>query len=265
MENKEAVMLFIEMAWIAMLSLVVIVIFFSLRYSVKVLRTEKEKEKTEKEKQILVFKASVEAEENLKEKLANNLHDEIIPLLVALGRNIEQHKKDLKNNSLNESELIVDSGLTDQSIKAIRAIALDLTPSIFLNFGLIKSIEHLVMQLNSKTRSIELENKTNFSSELHLPKNIQINIYRMFSEILNNLGKHADYSYLRITIANDDKNIMVNFRHDGLGISNEEIEHFTESSAGLGLKSLKSRSLILNAKLEYNKERPSIDLTIPFY
>ncbi len=266
MEDQSKIDVFIEFAWIAMFSLATILIFFSFNYRVKLLRKEKEKEIIEKEKQIIAFKASIEAEENQKERIANNLHDDIIPLLTALGQNIKHQKKDYYTMKLSALDFDKNAQIVDQSIKRMRAIALDLIPTTFLNFGLIKALEEYAKQLNNSGRLVEIDIKTNIHGELPFSKPEQINIYRMCLEILNNLQKHADYTCLRITVENDETSFRFKFVHDGKAINNEEIELLGLSSAGLGLKSLKSRALILNATIDYSNETnvPSITITAPF-
>lgn len=247
------------LGWGVMFAFVAVIILFSQYYRGKIL-------KSEKEKQIIAFEASIESEEKLKERIANNLHDEIIPLLTALGQNIKQHKKDFYTMNLTPTDFEKDLGIVDQSIKGTRSIALDLIPTTFLNFGLLKAMEQYGKQLNKEGTLVELELNSALNKELPFSKNEQINIYRIYLEILNNLQKHAHFTCLRITIEITEAHFSVQFVHDGKGISNKEIEFLSMSSTGLGLKSLKSRSLILNATINYVDETnvPTIILTIPF-
>jgi hypothetical protein len=62
-----------------------------------------------------------------------------------------------------------------------------------------------------------------------------------------------------------NKSIVFKVTHNGKGISNEEMNLFTENSKGLGLKSLKARIILLKANINYNKDinSSSITLTVP--
>ncbi len=62
-----------------------------------------------------------------------------------------------------------------------------------------------------------------------------------------------------------ENNLVIEFTHNGKGISNAEIEALSESNTGLGLKSLKSRLLILKAEVNYYKDinNSTITLFIP--
>lgn len=205
----------------------------------------------EREKQIIAFKAAVEAEEKQKERTANNLHDEIIPLLTVLSRNIELHQRSLKTGELTNEELENDTKLIEKAINSIRSVALDLIPNVLLNFGLIKALEHYVRETNKGFAAIELENSTSFKDSV-FDKRTQVNIYRLCMEVLNNLKKHSYYKYLKIEIANNRNGMFIDIIHDGVSISNEQIREFTRKSNGLGLKSINARLVILNASIDYS-------------
>ena len=242
---------FIWLTALAMFTLAAAIVIFHINYRANML-------KLEKEKQILAFKAAIEAEENQKERIANNLHDEVIPLMIVIGQHADLPRED--------SNAVI-SELVSQSINSIRAIALDLIPKTLLNFGLIKALEQRARFLNSGSNSVvELENNTRFEQDAPFTKNEQVNIYRMCLEILNNLNKHTGYTYLRITIESSNKHLNIIFTHDGRGVSDKDIEAFGKTTAGLGLKSLQSRSSILGASIRYSVDldAATIQLSIPF-
>jgi signal transduction histidine kinase len=87
----------------------------------------------------------------------------------------------------------------------------------------------------------------------------------MCLEILNNLRKHAKYNALFVEVSNTQDELIISLRHDGKGVTNEEIETFTRLSTGLGLKSLRSRAILLNAGIIYEKGKnfSTVSLTVP--
>ncbi len=267
MEQQTEIGIFIAIAWLAMLTLATIIIIFYQTYRTNILKKEREIQRMEKERQIIAFKTSVEAEEKQKERIANNLHDEIIPLLTVINQNIERHVRDLKNNRLDAESFKMDSELVDQSISGVKAIALELIPKVMLTFGLMRGLESHIRKIdNSGVWAAQFENKSGFENEVPFTRNDQLNIYRLCLEILNNLGKHAGYSFLQLTVARNETELILEFKHDGKGATNEEIDAYTATSAGLGLKSMQSRLLIMNARINYSADTDpaSIHLNIPF-
>lgn len=260
MEGQENIDFFIGFAWFLICTLGIILTVYYYNYSSKVLNLEKEK-------QLIAFRASVEAEEKQKEKIARDLHDEVIPIFTMSGRHIEDYISTFKNPNTIPQSLINARELINQGISGIKDVSQDIIPNTFLNFGLIKALELHISRLNSSSESdTELADNTDFGKEIPFSKNAQINIYRICLELLNNLNKHSHYTYLLVTIDDDISRLLVTLEHDGKGVSNEDIELFSRSSNGLGLRSLESRLLILNATVNYSigVDTSKIILSIPY-
>ena len=255
-------------AWLGIITLSVVVFFLQQYYKASVLKFEREKKRLEQEKQIaflnaekekqrIAFSAAVEAEEKQKARIANNLHDEIIHLLIAIKHQVDE-------TPMFSTDI---SKLLNQTISGIKSIALELIPKVLLKSGLIEALEqHALILNNSKEKIIELENETTFNKKMPFSKNDEVSIYRICLEILNNLLKHAHFTYLQIHIENTDNALIIEFRHNGKGVNNGYIESLTQSTNGLGLKSLQSRLFILNASINYSIELEAsiIHVMIPY-
>ena len=267
MENQAGITTFIILGCLAMFCLIIVIILFVVTYQRKMLLKEARIKLIEQEKQIELFKATVEAEEQQKEKIARNLHDEINPLLAVLKLNLSKHRIEIKKDKFEPESLITDEKMLDKAIEGIRTTCLDLIPSFLLEYGLIKSLEgHIRNVQQLEGMSADFENNT-LQNELDVfNKQVQLNIYRVCLEILNNQFKHSKCSILKMKTESIDSALVITFAHNGIGVTNEEMEIHTETSKGLGLKSLKARALILNAKIDYIKEinMSLIKLSIPY-
>jgi len=221
----------------------------------------------EQEKQIALFRASVEAEERQKEKIAQNLHDEINPILSVLKLNLHKHRSDAKKNTFQPDSLKLDAEMLDKAIEGIRTTCHDLIPSFLIEYGLLKALQEYIRNVQkSETVSAEFENKMEVIRLNVFNKQDELNIYRMCLEILNNLFKHSKCTNFIMTTKNIKNSILIEFVHNGTGVTNEEMDRYTENSKGLGLKSLKARALILNAGVNYTKtqQNSTIQLSVPY-
>jgi two-component system NarL family sensor kinase len=266
MQDQKNIALLIAIGCLVMFILVIVIIMFVVIYQRKMLLKEAKIQLMEKEKQIELFRASVEAEEQQKEKIARNLHDEINPILTLIKFNLSKHRIEIKKNKFEPDSLIVDTGLLDQAIDGIRTTCLELMPTFLLQYGLLKTLEDHIRNLQkSHNISAEFENQTESSDLKNFEKKAQLNIYRMCLEILNNITKHSDSTNFKLIVSRFNNLIVFEFKHNGKKITNEEIDVFTEKSSGLGLKSLKARALILNSKIEYSalNNLASVKLSIP--
>ena len=266
MEVQTGVTTFIILGCLAMFCLIIVIILFVVTYQRKMLLKEASIKLMEQEKQIELFKASVEAEEKQKEKIARNLHDEINPILNTLKFNITKHRIKAQKNELDPANMMADEETLNKVIESIRTVCYDLIPSFFLEYGLIVSLESYVKnvqrvddisgEFNSDVIPEELETFT---------RQEQLNIYRVCLEILNNLFKHSGCSHFNVSIKSVNNSIVFEVTHNGKGINNEEMNSLTEKSKGLGLKSLKARIILLKATINYckNSNTGSITLTVP--
>lgn len=269
MENQDItnIKLLITVGILIALFLAAIIILFVVYYQRKMLLKEARIKQIEQEKQIDLFRASVEAEEKQKEKIARNLHDEINPLLAVLKLNLSRHRIEVKKNTFHPDSLKTDSDMLDKAIEGIRTTCFDLVPSFLLQFGLLKSLEEYIRVVQQGDGMVaEFEDLTESGKAEVFSKPQQLNIYRICLEILNNLFKHSHCTSIKMSVEDNGRSLILEFKHNGKGITNEEMEVYTETSKGLGLKSLKARALILNARIDYRKHVPisSVKLSIPY-
>lgn len=247
--ETEAFGLVLAIVVLVIFALVATILIFFAKYKTNIL-------KIEKEKQLALFKAVVDAEEEQKKKIAKNLHDEIMTSTTLLAQYIDNKYID----DTRATELI------EQIMSGLQAISLDLIPKSLFNFGLVKAVEQYVRLLNREDAiDVEIEDNIKEQGTLQMNEQVQVNVYRICLEILNNLKKHVRYSFIRITFALAEDSLIIDFSHNGEGVTNEEIRNLTEISPGLGLKSLETRLLILNGQINYHKEirNSTITLIIP--
>ncbi len=266
MQSQENIAVLIAIGCLAMLVLVIAIIMFVAIYQRKILLKEAKIQLIENQKHIEIFKASVQAEEQQKEKIARNLHDEINPLLTVLKLNLSRHRIQAQKNTFNPDNLKLDAEMIDKAIEGIRSTCLDLIPSFLFEFGFLKSIEdHIHSLRQTELSEMEFENRTDLKDVNVFDKQAQLAIYRMCLEILNNIFKHSKCKHFKMIADTQDDFFVIEFIHDGVSVTNDEMEVYTEKSTGLGLKSLKARALILNATIDYisTTNKAGVKLIIP--
>lgn len=269
MENADItnIKLLVTLGILITLFLAAVIIIFVVYYQRKMLLKEAHIQMMEQEKQINLFKASVEVEEQQKERIARNLHDEINPLLVVLKLNLSRHRLAAQKNTFDPENLKRDSDLLDKAIEGIRTTCHDLIPSFLHQFGLLKALEEYVRTAQqTDDMGVEFENQIALEELEVFDKQDQLNIYRICLEILNNLFKHSKCNQLRMVTKKTDNRIVFEFMHNGKGVNNADMDVYTENSKGLGLKSLKARSLLLGATINYQTSatHSTIRLSIPY-
>lgn len=267
MEDQKQLVAFIIITFIAILSPAMVVAFLISLHRRKMREKEAKIRQMAQEKEIENYKIIVDTEEKEREKIAKNLHDGILPTLSVIKSSLDMNAVDYANGKFNIERMERDVRMLEQSIAEIRGLSHDLVPPALVLNGVVSVLErYLKIASDGKSSQIHFEDRTTFADDLPFPITEQHNIYRICLELLNNLQKHSDFSILHVIVSNDDSKFTIEFVHNGRGVDNDDIKNFTESSAGLGLKSINSRVQILGAELDYSydSQTAGIVLTVPF-
>jgi len=218
----------------------------------------------EKEKQLVAFKASQEAEEKQRANISAILHDQVIAELTVIVQNYELSIRAYEQNKFNIDDLREDKLVAIKSIESVREVALELIPQELLRYGLVAALNsHLKKQKLGFSAS--LENRSRYQNELPFNKSKEVSIYRLSLEIITNLRKHDNATKLKVEMESAHDLLCIKFLHDGRGISDSEISQLEKSANGLGLKSIQSRLITLEASINYvqSKVGSAIIVKIP--
>lgn len=197
-----------------------------------------------------LYKAKINAEistlENERKRIVSDLHDELGPLLSAVKLRINQ----LDPNSEDEKNIIdfANKHLTDVIVK-VKEISYNLLPNTLVRNGLLHAVEEYIDKINAAhTLTIRFIYENNFE----LSKDKEVNIYRIFQEIIHNTIKHANAKTLTMELKKQENILLLTIMDDGIGFNYEE---HSKNGTGLGLLNLQSRAEVLNAKFLIESEK----------
>ncbi|MGV3658149.1 MAG: sensor histidine kinase, partial [Chitinophagaceae bacterium] len=127
-------------------------------------------------------------------------------------------------------------------INEIRTISHALVPPILGDIGIIESIEAMLETI----RYVQLL-KIDFDyfdfNEDRVPENVQLMLYRIIQEGMNNIVKHADATHVSITIKNINRQITLELKDNGKGFYAASVRR------GLGLTNIKNRAELFGGKV----------------
>lgn len=206
----------------------------------------------------------IQAQEGERKRLAREIHDGPAQTMANLVMKAEVCEKLIDINTekakleLADFRQIVRSGLGD-----IRKIIYDLRPMSLDDLGLIPSITKLVADYSLAT-GITVEFKDIKDGD-DLPKVIDIAIFRIIQEALNNIRKHskAKNAMVRLEIIEKAANLLIS--DNGIGFDTERTLD-TDISGGYGLVSMRERAELLSGKFNLTSSQKSgtrIAISIP--
>lgn len=193
------------------------------------------------EQELKTYEAMIEGQEEERKRIATDLHDRLGSMLStvkllfsALDTKIDQAVDE------NKQQYSKANMLLDEACAEVRRISHNLSTGMVSNFGLIAALDELTDSIdNSGIISCKLNI---YGMENRLDNKLEIAIYRMVQEIVNNILKHANATKINIQLNKMDDNLSVSIEDNGIGFNVEE----KKKSGGIGLASIEARANKVN-------------------
>ncbi len=180
-----------------------------------------------------IYNAVLEAEEKERSRVAKELHDGVSPLLSTI-KLFSQSLKDCQTEELRQELLKKIEETINESIQSISDISNNLSPHILQNFGLIPALENFIEKI-SGSRSLKFHFEANIKSKLG--SMLDVTIYRIITELVNNTLKYANANNVFITLSENEV-IYLKYEDDGIGF---DYNITIERKKGMGLFNISNR------------------------
>ena len=242
---------------ISMVVLALVIIIMVTINQRKSINFQKALKRLEEEKQEIYLKASIRFQEEERQRIAADLHDDAGPLLATvrlyLNENLANQEKAQQIQSILSAKQIIDD-----AIQLIRNISHSLMPPTLKNFGLESATNDLFQKING---SGVIKTSARFHDyRERLTSDREMLAFRVIQEIINNIIKHSNAGFVHLIQNISDNNLYIRIHHDGKGIIQTEYNSLSYLGNGLGLKNIASRMKVLNSRILFE-----IDSTKTYY
>ena len=152
------------------------------------------------------------------------------------------------------------SALIDSAVKTVRRISRELRPGLLDDLGLTAAIEWQVGEFQQRT-GIRCD-LLREPEEIIVEQDISTAVYRIFQEALTNIARHSGATMVKIFLQMKPREILLQIRDNGRGISQEKIE----STKSFGLIGMRERVRILQGELKLGSVKGRgalVEVTIP--
>ncbi|WZL74685.1 sensor histidine kinase [Clostridiaceae bacterium 35-E11] len=200
------------------------------------------------QKEVLGIKV-IRAQEEERQRIAREIHDgpaqsmaNVVIKAEICERLIDRDMQKTKYE-LNQLKSIVRGCLKD-----VRKIIYNLRPMSLDDLGLIPTIQRFIINFENETQTNVDFSVSSKNEAIH--STIQLVVFRIIQEALNNIRKHAKASSVIIKLE-----IMTEFIHmliidDGLGFDVESVLKQNKTESGYGLYIMKERVELLNGQID---------------
>ena len=208
----------------------------------------------------------IEAQELERRRLAGDIHDGISQRLVTLSYRLDaaaQAAKSIDDRSALTEQLDRARELADLTLQEARAAISGLRPPVLDDLGLSGGLASLA-------RSIPQVDVRTDLADVRLPDHIELALYRIAQECLQNVVKHARATEARLTFTVDTGDngdvARLEIVDDGVGFDTLEHPLGSDEMGGYGLLSMAERAEIVGGRLNI-RSRPgsgtAVTATIP--
>jgi two-component system, NarL family, sensor kinase len=242
MKNNEIIttVIYTFIAFTILAITLVVFIYFSRK---KIIKNELEKKELELKLQKEVIKATITSQEKERNRIAQELHDDISSKLSVVSLNLHL-LNDVQTTQEEATQLKQTIQiLLDKTMDSARKIAHDLLPPIFEKFGLHAAIENLCEEFNA-TKKVKITYSNNlYFGSMDVVKNLHV--FRILQELINNSIKHGKAKEINLVFKGDGNRNVCFYTDNGKGFN---INH-KKNIKGIGLYNIYNRIELIEGNI----------------
>ncbi len=191
--------------------------------------------------------AITKGQEEERLRLARDLHDDTIQSLIALKQRVQLAQMALPKNASPEILTELES-LAEQTIENLRRTTRALRPIYLEDLGLVAALEMLTSE-TSQNGGLRVDFQHN-GSERRLPADVELALYRMAQEALNNTVRHAQATHASVKIEFKTQSMTLQITDNGAGFVVPKSPAEFVPGGHFGLVGLYERAQLIGAQLE---------------
>lgn len=218
-----------------------IVLSFALASKINFYKKEKELIQEHAYQQAVNFSRElINMQEAERKRIAAELHDSVGQKLILIKNKVLRFTKAGSSGFQQNPEALAET--VADAIQEIRSISYALRPYQIDLLGLTQSIKSLVSE-SMDTAGIQYKMEIDNIDTIRDPE-IQINIYRIIQECINNICKHAQAQNTSVSVHKRDNTLDIRISDDGVGFDPDQVK------TGFGLRGIQERLHILSGTIE---------------
>jgi PAS domain S-box-containing protein len=199
--------------------------------------------------------------EDERTRIAREVHDELGSLLVALKMDVnwvdkrlaEQQQRDLDAAQAMRDKLRGKcqnmSRMIEAAVCNVGRIITDLRPSILDHQGLWAALEWQAQEF-AQSAELHLSWSMQVGETLALPEPLAMAVFRIFQEMLSNVGRHAKATCIAVNIAADRQQIAITLTDNGVGAPAAAFE----ARSAYGVMGMRERARHFGGEIEISSE-----------
>lgn len=224
--------------------------------NIQLLETQKELLRLEEEKYELQLAedrvragALIEGQEEERKRFALELHDGIGQMLTGLKLHAEKLKAVQFHDEKHQKRFDQLVALIQDIIQTTRQISFNLMPSVLSDFGLASALR-LLCQQTADLSGIKVVFEGDTGERIPMARPMEIGLYRIAQEALNNAVKHANADQIKIKLEQKKNHIILEIADDGKGFLISNLKSEGRFLTRNGMENIRTRTQLLHGEIE---------------
>jgi signal transduction histidine kinase len=202
-----------------------------------------------KERLRLMLSRNLSAQEEERRRVARDLHDHLGQQLTALHLQLDAvHRlSDQQGGSLSEPIARVQM-LAQQIDRDLHFLTSEMRTSVLDHLGLAAALTDYV-EFYEQTHALPVSLDVIGFGERRLTSELEIHLFRIAQEALNNVRKHAHATNVEVVLQHHDGRVVLTVADNGIGF---DVDAMTSNShdAGLGILGMRERAALAGGSLQ---------------
>jgi len=194
-----------------------------------------------------ILNSQIEVQAQTLREVSDELQDHVSQLLSSAILHIkvlgDKGQPDLQRHIEDTKALVMD--IKEQ----VRHISQSISPQDIANFGLWNSINYQAERIN-RIGFIKIDLKIE-GHQKHFNPRIDLVLFRMVQELMNNAIKHSECENIYIKLAYIAEKVTISVKDDGKGFDKTKILKNRQFKDGSGLQALENKAKYINCSITF--------------
>lgn len=184
-----------------------------------------------KQQELVSIDAMIEGQEKERQRVANELHDDLGSLMATIKLHFDNVKGKDKDPALKQAQTLLE-----EAYQKVRGIAHSKNSGVMSSQGLLPAVKKMA-QVISETNALEVSVE-DFGMGERMENSLELSLFRTIQELVANTIKHAEATKLNIQISQYEDNLNIIIEDNGKGFDRSNLD---KSKTGMGLTNIEKR------------------------
>jgi signal transduction histidine kinase len=190
----------------------------------------------------------ITVQEDERRRIARDLHDDLGQKMTALHLKLEALRRTLEG-SPHHAQVQEAQAFVQQLDRDLDFFTWELRPAALYDLGLVPALRDYVTQW-SRNFGIAAEFDSVGIGTERLRADVEINMYRIAQEALNNVYKHARATRVSVLVQRRRGELVISVEDDGIGFDASTVD---AQGRAIGLIGMRERAALMNGTLDLER------------